>query len=181
MLGVADFHVGSEATVLAHRGLLNIDPPSRAGIIPHPAAQPHLTDRKAVREMLANPNHLFPFGQRMTKLSNVHSGVTVGTLDGGLGVLLPIDERTHRRLALLQQMMTMVVETPCAMNPKEYRVLKTTHFRADKKKGVLDGAFLWKYVSLDARLQDELAASMGVTTDAILENLQDIDLSLQFF
>jgi hypothetical protein len=36
-------------------------------------------------------------------------------------------------------------------------------------------------VSLDSALQDDLAAAMGVTTDAILENLLEIDLLSTFF
>lgn len=96
-------------------------------------------------------------------------------------MMIPVEERMYRRLALLQQIMRMGVPTPCALNPREYRLIKTTRFVAEKKKGVLDGTLLWKYVSLESGLQDELAAAMGVTADTILENLLELDLLGTFF
>jgi hypothetical protein len=59
--------------------------------------------------------------------------------------------------------------------------MKTSRFVVQKKKGVLDGSLLWKYVGLDSTSQDELAGAMGVTTDIILENLLEIDLLGTFF
>ena len=96
-------------------------------------------------------------------------------------MLMPVDERMYRRLALLQQIMSMGVPTPCGLNPREYRVIRTTRFVTEKKKGILDGTLLWKYVSLESSLQDELAAAMGVTTDTILESLLELDLLGSFF
>ena len=122
-----------------------------------------------------------PFGQRLDKLGSCKSCVLIGTIDGGLGMLLPMEERMYRRLALLQQIMSMGVATPCALNPRDYRLIKTTRFVAQKKKGVLDGSLLWKYVGLEGTLQDELAAAMGVSTDTILENLLELDLLGTFF
>jgi hypothetical protein len=59
--------------------------------------------------------------------------------------------------------------------------MKTSRFVIQKKKGVLDGSLLWKYVGLESTLQDELAKAMGVTTDIILENLLELDLLGSFF
>lgn len=109
------------------------------------------------------------------------SCLVIGTIDGGLGMLIPVEERMYRRLALLQQIMSMGVETPCALNPREYRLIKTSRFLLQKKKGILDGSLLWKFIGLESVLQDELAAAMGVTTDIILENLLEIDLLGTFF
>ena len=122
-----------------------------------------------------------PFGQKLDKFSGTKSCVLVGTIDGGLGMLMPVEERMYRRLALLQQIMSMGVPTPCGLNPREYRVIRTTRFVTEKKKGILDGTLLWKYVSLESSLQDELAAAMGVTTDTILESLLELDLLGSFF
>ena len=122
-----------------------------------------------------------PFGQRLDKISGNKSCVLIGTIDGGLGMLLPVEERMYRRLALLQQIMCMGVATPCALNPRDYRLIKTTRFVTQKKKGVLDGSLLWKFIGLESTLQDELAAAMGITTDTILENLLELDLLGTFF
>jgi hypothetical protein len=77
--------------------------------------------------------------------------------------------------------MSMTLESVCALNPKEYRLFKSARFRLEKKKGVLDGTLLWKFVSLDVSVQEYLAASMGTSTTTILENLQDLELAAQFF
>ena len=122
-----------------------------------------------------------PFGQRLDKITGNKSCVLIGTIDGGLGMLIPVEERMYRRLALLQQIMSMGVPTSCALNPREYRQIKTTRFVVEKKKGVLDGSLLWKFVSLEGGLQEELAAAMGVSTDTILENLLELDLMTSFF
>ena len=51
-----------------------------------------------------------------------HSYVTVlGTLDGGLGVMLPVDEKSFRRLYSLQQIMLNALEHEAALNPKGFR------------------------------------------------------------
>ena len=51
-----------------------------------------------------------------------HSYVTVlGTLDGGLGMLLPVDEKVFRRLFLLQQIMLNALEHNAGLNPMAFR------------------------------------------------------------
>jgi hypothetical protein len=67
-----------------------------------------------------------PFGQRLDKLAGTKSCVLIGTMDGGLGMMLPVEERTYRRLALLQQIMSMGVPTPCALNPRYVRTYLRT-------------------------------------------------------
>jgi cleavage and polyadenylation specificity factor subunit 1 len=102
-------------------------------------------------------------------------------MTGSVGVLIPIEEKIYRRLALLQQIMSMGIATPFAMNPKEYRKIKSKSFRIEKKSGILDGVLLWRYNTLPSSLQDELATIMGVTTDVLLDNLSKIDISANFF
>jgi hypothetical protein len=75
----------------------------------------------------------------------------------------------------------MVVPTTFALNPRDFRLLKTKRFFAGRKRGILDGSLLWKFVSLDVRTQDELAGAMGVSADVILDNLLDIDVACSFF
>jgi cleavage and polyadenylation specificity factor subunit 1 len=105
----------------------------------------------------------------------------VGTADGGLGVLLPLDERVYRSLSLLQQIMAIGVRTTCSLNPRDFRSIKTRAFRAEKKRGVLDGTLLWRYPSLPLTLQNDLAAVIGTTPDSILESLTKLDTFLSFF
>ena len=59
--------------------------------------------------------------------------------------------------------------------------MKTNFIKLEKKKGVLDGTLLWKYVNLPIALQNDLATVIGTTPDVILEHLASIDSSISFF
>ena len=175
LLSLAEFHLGSDANVLLSHTLLTPPPPppSTAPVQP----KPHGRGGKGARSGQA----LIPFGTTLDKQTGGRSCVIVGTIDGSLGVLIPMDEKMYRRLMLLQQLMCMGVETPCRLSPSDYRAMKTTRFRLERKKGVLDGTLLWKYPSLSATLQAELAAVMGSSPDIILENLSRLDALVAFF
>lgn len=135
------------------------------------------------------PAPVIPFGARFDKLKDGRNGkktcVIIGTSSGSVGVLLPIDEHVYGRLLLLQQLLSITVPTPCGLNPREFRTMKTTsvHHQDGNKigGGVLDGTLLWKFVCLNSATQRELAAAMGTTVDVILENLQDMDYTSSFF
>jgi cleavage and polyadenylation specificity factor subunit 1 len=105
----------------------------------------------------------------------------MGTSDGGIGIYIPVEERAYRRLALLQQILSTALETSLALNPRDFRVFRTSKVQPPSKKGVLDGTVLWRFVSLEASLQDELTASIGTTTDLVLENLHELDMLTAFF
>jgi cleavage and polyadenylation specificity factor subunit 1 len=55
----------------------------------------------------------------------------IGTIHGCVGIFIPIDERIYRRLALLQQLMAVGVETCCNLNPTEFRTMKSSKFKLD--------------------------------------------------
>jgi cleavage and polyadenylation specificity factor subunit 1 len=105
----------------------------------------------------------------------------VGTVDGSIGVLVPIEEKMYRRLAVLQQIMIFTVKTPLALNPREYRLFKSTRFRFQKRKGVLDGCILWLFFTLHPTIQAELADVLGVSAYTIKENLREIECYSTFF
>ena len=207
---LADFHLGSDATLLLPHSMLmspallpvsmprvlmtqpplppmpppmpQMGLPLSLSLVPPPLPPQSMPPSRVARLRQSATSAVGqPFGQKLDKFSGTKSCVLVGTIDGGLGMLMPVDERMYRRLALLQQIMSMGVPTPCGLNPREYRVIRTTRFVTEKKKGILDGTLLWKYVSLESSLQDELAAAMGVTTDTILESLLELDLLGSFF
>lgn len=183
LLCLADFHIGSDVTLMLphqaltapsiaghiHTGLL-IDAGNQSGRVSY-----EMRNRKQF-----TPNTV-AFGTRLEKTGVSRTVTVVGTMNGSVGVLVPIDERLYRRLALLQQIMSIGVQTPCALNPREYRIIKTSRFKVDKKRGILDGNLLWKFVTLETSLQNSLAAAMGITTDIIMESLQEIDLVTNFF
>lgn len=71
-------------------------------------------------------------GVRYEKNSSAKTCSLIGTIYGELGVVVPVDERMYRRLMLLQQIMSSVMETTCALNPREYRFLKSSEVTAFK-------------------------------------------------
>ena len=119
---------------------------------------------------------------RFSKTSNQRNCVLAAGLNGSINLILPVDEKIFKRLHLLQYMMSMILSTICGLNPKDYRLYKSIlNYRLERKKGVLDSVLLWKFVTLEAIIQDDLAAAMGTTVEIILENLSELDLSYQFF
>ncbi len=102
-------------------------------------------------------------------------------MDGGLGMMVPVDERMYRRLLLLQQILTMMVQSPLGLNPKDFRLFKSARFRFCRKKGILDGSLLWTFFSLHPVLQDELAAAVGTTAYTVKENMHEIEYMSNFF
>ena len=180
LLGLADMHLGATANVLLPHcalGLPNGAPPAllidggnQLGRVP--------TDPRGRRIL---PPNTLPFGSRFDKLLSPRSVLTVATAGGSLGVLVPVDERLYRRLAVLQQLMAVGVPTPCGLNPREFRLMKTSRYKIEKKKGILDGNLLWKYVSLETALQQELAEAMGISSDTIMDSLQEIEYHTTFF
>jgi hypothetical protein len=135
---------------------------------------------------------LVPFGTTLDKQNAAKSCVILGTADGSLGILLPLDEKIYRRLALLQQLMLMGVKSKLSFNPKDFRSFKSTTrvklnvstgggAKGGKSNVILDGTILWKFYSLPIVLQEELSIVIGTTRDIILENLNRLDRLCAFF
>ena len=178
---LADFHLGSIASAVVHHRILDYPSgmPSRSR--GRSGGNPTTPTTRAPSSTTPSSAQSVALGSRLDKSTSLKSSLVIGTADGGLGMLVPVDERIHRRLALLQQIMSTSVPTTCCLNASEYRATKTCRNYTVRKGGVLDGNLLWRYVSLEEGLQDELAAVMGTTADAIIENLQELDNVNSFF
>lgn len=102
---------------------ININSSSSSAIIGGTSALANIHQQLLIQKSLSSTSS--PFGATYDKLHSNKSCAVIGTVDGGLGILLPVDERTYRILSLLQQLMTMSVPTVCALNPRDYRLIKT--------------------------------------------------------
>jgi hypothetical protein len=197
LLNLADFHVGSLVTTLVSRRVLDLPSglPSRSKvkgsgprsvssvtIIPNQPPN-HPSSRSIITSSSSTPpaTSSIVLGSRFEKNHCLKSCLVFGTADGGIGVLLPIDERIHRRLAVLQQIMYTTQPMSCCLNPNEYRTIKISKHRNEKKRGVIDGNLLWSFINLEESLQDELASAMGTTSDSIIENLEELEMLSLFF
>jgi hypothetical protein len=131
--------------------------------------------------------------------------VLIGTAGGSLGLLIPLDEKMYKRLALLQELMSRTMVTVFALNPKDYRIAHTQAMHvqhpnvqttslldqqslaslsasfAYNKQAILDGVLLQRFKFLPHSLQEQLASVLGVTAYLIRENLREIDYVSRFF
>lgn len=98
------------------------------------------------------------------------------TLDGGLGYILPLSEKTYRRLFMLQNV--LVTQTPhlCGVNPKAYRTIKTVKkYQMNPTRNVVDGDLVWRYLYLPSNEKMEVAKKIGTRVEEILWDLLDIN------
>jgi hypothetical protein len=113
--------------------------------------------------------------------------VTLGTLAGGLGSVLPIDEKNFRRLDLLQQAMitSMYLPRNAGLHPLQSSLPRgiiqkrpSTMNKSTKTKNIIDGRIIWRFVDLDKVAQRKISLSIGSTVDTILDTLLEVDLHL---
>ncbi|XP_049332334.1 cleavage and polyadenylation specificity factor subunit 1 [Astyanax mexicanus] len=98
------------------------------------------------------------------------------TLDGGIGLLLPMQEKTYRRLLMLQNALTTMLPHHAGLNPKAFRMLHTDRRTLQNAvRNILDGELLNKYLYLSGMERSELAKKIGTTSDIILEDLLDVE------
>uniref|UniRef100_A0A673AI61 Cleavage and polyadenylation specificity factor subunit 1 n=1 Tax=Sphaeramia orbicularis TaxID=375764 RepID=A0A673AI61_9TELE len=101
------------------------------------------------------------------------------TLDGGMGLLLPMQEKTYRRLLMLQNALTTMLPHHAGLNPKAFRMLHSDRRSLQNAvRNILDGELLNKYLYLSMMERSELAKKIGTTQDIvnILDILCDIDV-----
>ncbi|XP_071374022.1 cleavage and polyadenylation specificity factor subunit 1 [Centroberyx affinis] len=98
------------------------------------------------------------------------------TLDGGVGLLLPMQEKTYRRLLMLQNALTTMLPHHAGLNPKAFRMLHSDRRTLQNAvRNILDGELLNKYLYLSTMERSELAKKIGTTQDIILDDLLEID------
>uniref|UniRef100_A0A452H9P0 Cleavage and polyadenylation specificity factor subunit 1 n=1 Tax=Gopherus agassizii TaxID=38772 RepID=A0A452H9P0_9SAUR len=100
----------------------------------------------------------------------------LATLDGGIGLLLPMLEKTYRRLLMLQNALTTMLSHHAGLNPRAFRMLHVDRrILQNAVRNILDGELLSRYLYLSAMERSELAKKIGTTPDIILEDLLEID------
>jgi hypothetical protein len=190
--------------MMMHGGNTGGGPSGGSMIAPPPPPPPPRTRRGST----------FPlqiFGTRLTKLSNypaynpyLHpfansqrkTSLVLGTMDGMIGQLLPLEEKMYKRLLLLQQILTMIVPMNLSLNHKEFRqkikqfhlkypnfltYLTFNHLNISNKRMILDGNLIYSYLTYDCFMQDEIAQLIGVNSYVLRENLHEMDYLLKFF
>uniref|UniRef100_A0A673AJE7 Cleavage and polyadenylation specificity factor subunit 1 n=1 Tax=Sphaeramia orbicularis TaxID=375764 RepID=A0A673AJE7_9TELE len=97
------------------------------------------------------------------------------TLDGGMGLLLPMQEKTYRRLLMLQNALTTMLPHHAGLNPKAFRMLHSDRRSLQNAvRNILDGELLNKYLYLSMMERSELAKKIGTTQDIVKQDILDI-------
>ena len=147
LLTKAAFHVGSRV----HRMVrFRLKPPSGDSAPKTPAEQKAAANRHAV---------------------------FFGTLDGGMGILVPVEEQIHSRLLTLQRHLNTSTPRPAGLNARTFRQAKTDEGRAMRAPAphqVLDGELLSAFEHLPWRAQANAAAAAGMSRDQALQYLHQI-------
>ncbi|RLN10385.1 hypothetical protein BBJ28_00017564 [Nothophytophthora sp. Chile5] len=115
----------------------------------------------------------------------------LGNSEGGVGALVPVGERVFRRLFTLQNVMINTLPQNCALNPREFRMLKTNAQRRcgrpdawskhKWKKSFLDAFVLFRFLRLDYVAQKELARCIGTTPEVVIHNLLEVQRATAAF
>ena len=107
-------------------------------------------------------------------------GIHFGTTDAQIVGIVPLSEPVYWRLTALQSVLANALESDCALSPRAWRLYRRSPRRGgcrsnDRKKGVIDGDLIVRYVDLPLTDQEDLASAIGSTVDLILDNLQEIE------
>ncbi|XP_073536236.1 cleavage and polyadenylation specificity factor subunit 1 isoform X4 [Phyllobates terribilis] len=98
------------------------------------------------------------------------------TLDGGLGMLLPMQEKTYRRLLMLQNALITHIPHHAGLNPRAFRMLHAGRRALQNTvRNVLDGELLNRYLYMSTNDRNDMAKKIGTSTDIILEDLLEIE------
>ncbi|KAF4518485.1 hypothetical protein B566_EDAN006490 [Ephemera danica] len=98
------------------------------------------------------------------------------TLDGGLGYLLPLPEKTYRRLLMLQNVLVNQMSHTAGLNPKAFRTFKSaTRLLGNAARGIVDGELVWAFVNLPLIERWEVAKKIGTRMEEIIDDILDIE------
>merc|ERR1739838_1238001 len=100
----------------------------------------------------------------------------LATLDGSIGYMLPVSERTYRRFSMIYSLMVQHLPHTAGLNPKACRTFQSRHrLNMNPARGVLDGNLLWSFLHLPVPGKNEIAKKIGAKVDDIIEELMEID------
>lgn len=97
------------------------------------------------------------------------------TLDGGLGYMLPLPEKTYRRLLMLQNVLVSQGSHAAGLNPKSYRTYKSWRkLQTNPARCVIDGELVWNYLHLPVNEKIEVSKKIGTRCHELIEDIADL-------
>ena len=138
----------------------------------------HINTMWRVRAKLSDPST----SQRLLAANEKRHVTWYATLDGSMGHLLPVAEKTYRRLLMLMNVMTNNLPHIAGLNPKGFRTIRQN--RKDLRnpnRGIVDGDLVFKFTDLTAALKAEFARKIGTSADEIMDDLAELDRNAAHF
>jgi len=138
----------------------------------------HINCMWRVRAKLSDPST----SQRLLAANEKRHVTWYATLDGSIGHLLPVAEKTYRRLLMLMNVMTNNLPHTAGLNPKGFRTIRQN--RKDLRspsRGIVDGDLVFKFTDLTAALKAEFARKIGTSSDEIMDDLAELDRNAAHF
>ncbi|EFA00240.2 cleavage and polyadenylation specificity factor subunit 1 isoform X2 [Tribolium castaneum] len=97
------------------------------------------------------------------------------TLDGGLGYIMPVPEKTYRRLLMLQNVLVSQGAHIAGLNPKAFRTYKSwKKLQTNPARSVIDGELVYNYLQLSIPEKLEVSKKIGTKLEELLDDLSDI-------
>ncbi len=90
------------------------------------------------------------------------------TLDGSIGYVIPITEKTFRRLFMLQNALNAMVPHLASLNPKAFRILKSRRKElSNHQKNILDGDLLFTFFDLSFNDRNDISKKIKSSTEQV--------------
>ncbi|XP_052749426.1 cleavage and polyadenylation specificity factor subunit 1 [Galleria mellonella] len=98
------------------------------------------------------------------------------TLDGGLGYVVPLSEKTYRRLLMLQNVINNYACHIAGLNPRAFRTYKPLRRGSGAAaRGILDGDLVALFPSMPNAEKQDIAKKIGTKVEEIMADLYEID------
>jgi len=98
------------------------------------------------------------------------SKLLMGSPDGSLASLTPVEEDAFKRLQLLQGQLTRNIQHTAGLNPKAFRMVRNDYVSKPLSKGILDGVLLGEYEALSTTRQNEMTRQIGTERLVVLRD-----------
>ncbi|TPX33999.1 2-dehydropantoate 2-reductase [Synchytrium microbalum] len=110
-------------------------------------------------------------------------GLLCGTLDGGLGMMVPVSDKQFKRMYALWSKLVNGLQHVAGLNPRGYRQGQSRGppqgaaqilGGMTNTRSTMDGDLIWQFASLSVSQQREIAKSIGSSVERIMDDLLEI-------
>ena len=119
---------------------------------------------------MVNPN-----SDKRSNLADRRQVTYCTNLDGGIGYIIPISEKTFRRLFILQNDIFKMKQHYACLNPEAYRMWRSKRKELiNPQKNILDGDLLFEYFNMSYHDRADIAKKNQINSEQLLNDLTEI-------